>query len=333
MTEIKSIVFYSRGKLKAALNDAGFEFTGADFPPYFIDFFHNILPLKMKFLDETFVALDRGSIRSLITVQKDERSAKKLKITKLFIEKNSLDAGKMLVEYLISRYCAQGAQSFQVTVEEKRDDILSLFVRGCGFRDNAKEFIYAIKNGDIKEPDEIFENEFKLFRQNNAKDACKLYNSNINSYQKYNFSRTTEQFSGNFIQGEGQNTSFVYTLEDVNKRIYALYRVKTKNNKDYVLDFVVDRGCENHFKDGLSYVAKSLSKRSKNWTMYVKVKSFFANYESFKNILGEMQFPLVKSSKILTKDFLKPSVENNLLNSAKIIFNDITPAFKVKDAN
>ena len=42
------------------------------------------------------------------------------------------------------------------------------------------------------------------------------------------------------------------------------------------------------------------------------------------------EYSLVKFSSILTKDYLKEIKENSLLKSAKIVFNDITPAFKTK---
>lgn len=329
MTQIKNIIFCSRSKLKNALKCAGFEFTKSDFGPYLIDFIHHLLPLRMKFLSESFVALEGGKVQGLITLEKDNKSRKRLKITRLFLEQNSCDTGKLLVDYVVSRYSAMGAFSYQVVVEDKREDMLCLFIDGCGFRNNAAEYMYKIQSCDIDCNENAHPEGFKFYKNSAATEASRLYNSNINSYQRHNFARTAEQFSPEFAQGMKDKISYSYLLEDEQKgRVYGYFSVYTFNNCDFVLDFVLDRGFEIYFSDALSFIAHILSKRTKNWNLFVKVKSYFSNYESFKTHLETNNYPLVKSSCILTKDFLKEARQGGLLNSAKIIFNDITPAYK-----
>lgn len=329
MTEIKSTFFCSRSKLKNVLEYTGFGFAKSGFTPLGFGIIHHFLPLRMKFLSESFVAIDKNKIQGLITLEKDEKSSRRLKITRLFLEKNSYDVGKLLVQYVLSRYCAMGAISYQVVVEDNRDDMLSLFIDGCGFRKNAQEYLYKIENTDINYDENLNPEGFKFYKNNRASDVCRLYNMNINSYQRHSFSRSREQFNPEFAQGINDKVSHSYLLEDEQKgKVYGYFNVSTYNNTDYVMDFVLDAAFEIYFNDALRFIAYSLNKRTKKWNLYVKVKSFFANYETFRQYLESAGYPLTKSSCILTKDYLKEIKESSLLNTAKIVFNDITPAYK-----
>lgn len=329
MTKIKSIVFCSRKKLKNSMLKSGFELCDADFPPYFFDFVHHLMPLRLKFLNESFVAYDNKGILGLISLEKDEKSSKRLKITKLFLEKNSYDIGKILVQYAISRYCAMGATSYVVTIENNCEDLLSLFVKGCSFSQNADEYIFNLKSENADKFLEFCEEGFSFFKPQSAPQVCKLYNSNINSYQRHNFICSKEQFMPSFASGLSEKIQFSYVLQDEQEgKVYGYFRIDTKNNVDYTLNFVIERGYEIYFKDALGFISNILSRRCKNWNLYIKVKSFFVNYDYFKSFLFDMELPLVKTSKILTKDYLTKAREINFISSAKIIFNDITPAFK-----
>ena len=329
MTQIKSTVFYDSSKLKNVLKDTGFEFEKQAFTPSVIAFIHHFLPLRMKFLSESYVAYEKDKILGLITLEKDEKSRKRLKITRVFLEQNSLDIGKLLLEYVITRYCAMGAVSYQVVVEDTRADLLSLFIDGCGFRKSAAEYLYRLQKENLKYNENITPEGFKFYKNIRVSEVCKLYNANIHSYLRPNFMKTREQFEPDFACGISDKTSFAYTLEDEQKgKVYGYFNITTYNNTDYVLDFVLDSAFEIYFEDALSFVARSLDKRTKKWNLYIKIKSCFSNYKTFKEYMEFNNFALVKSSSILTKDYLREIREKNLLNSAKIVFNDITPAFK-----
>lgn len=330
MTQIKNTLFYSSYKLQNVFKDSGLDFKKSDFLFFTLSFFNYFLPLRAKFLAESYIVFEKEKIQGLISVEKDERSRKRLKITKVFLEENALDSGKLLVQYIISRYCAMGAISYQVVVEDSRQDMLSLFVDGCGFRKNAQEFIYKVEKDTLKFDTSSISDGFKFFKNIKSVDVARLYNSNINSYQRHSFSKTKEQFEPYFAAGVCDCAVFSYVLEDEQKgKIYGYFNITTYNNQDYMLDFVIDSAFEVYFEDALCFVSDCLSKRVKNWNLYVKVKSFFANYKFFKEYCESNKYKLVKSSSILTKDYLKEIKENSLLNNAKIVFNDITPAFKV----
>ncbi len=332
MTQIKSTVFYDCSKLKSVFENTGFEFEKSGLAPGLTSFINYFLPLRAKFLSESYVAYEKDKVQGFITLEKDEKNRKRLKITKVFLEKNSLDIGKLLVQYVVSRYCAMGAVSYKVVVENSRTDLLSLFVDGCNFRKSAQEFIYKINSAVISWDENLVPEGFGFYKNIKSAEVCRLYNSNINSYQRHSFLRGKEQFEPDFACGIKDKTSFSYVLEDEQKgKVYGYFNISTYNNRDYLLDFVLDTGFEIYFEDALRFVFYCLNKRTSNWTLYVKVKTYFMNYKFFKEYCEEKNFELVKSSSVLTKDYLKEIKESSLINSAKIVFNDITPAFKTNN--
>ena len=109
-----------------------------------ICFINHILPLKLKFANESFVALEDKKTEALITLDKDSNSFTRLKITKLILEENSTSIACQLVNYVISRYRAQGASSFYVVVDEKQADVLNIFQNELNFRACGFEYLYKI---------------------------------------------------------------------------------------------------------------------------------------------------------------------------------------------
>ena len=333
MTQIKNIVFYNCKKLENAVHNSGFNIEESVVGPFLMSVFHYFLPIRAKFLSESYVAYDKDRVQGFVTVERDERSRKRLKITKVFLEQNSFDVGKLLIQYVISKYCAMGAVSYRVVVEDTRNDMLTLFVDGCGFRKNAQEFTYKINNNDLKYDENNISEGFRFYKNIKSADVCRLYNSNINAYQKHSFSKAKEQFEPYFATGMSDKVTFSYVLEDEQKgRVYGYFSVVTYNNVDYMLDFVLDSAFEIYFEDALCYISHCLNNRVKKWNLYVKIKTYFGNYKIFKEYCELKNYELVKSSFILTKDYLKEIKETSLLNSAKIVFNDITPAFKAKSS-
>ncbi len=334
MTQIKSMVFCSRAKLKNIFESSGFEVIKSDFTPLGLDFINYILPLKLKFLNESYVALENNKAQALLTLEKHEKHKKRFKITRLFLEKNSFDTGKLLVDYVTSRYCAQGANSYQVIVEDSMVDMINLFKEGCGFKKVAQEFIYKIENENIDTTKELVTGGFEPFKYQRAQEVSDLYNENINSFQRHNFSREKEQFKLEFATGIKNKASFSYLLEnEKTNQIYGYFNIQTYNNHDYILDFVLNRGFEEYYENAISFITNCINRRTKKWNLYIKLKSYFNNFEIFKEYLEKNNYSFVKSSQILVKDYLKEVKEESFLNSAKIVFSDINVAYKTNKSS
>ncbi len=134
MAIVKNLAFISSDRLKKlpALN--GFEYNSSSFTPFPLDVIHYLLPLKLKFLKESYAVIDNGRIYGLITLEADECNRKKLKISQLFLEENSIEYGELLINYVVNKFLAKGAESFYVVVDEIDERMLKLFCDVCKFR-------------------------------------------------------------------------------------------------------------------------------------------------------------------------------------------------------
>lgn len=298
MIEIKNVVFTNQSLnfLKSCLR-----------------FFNHLLPLRLKFANESFVALIDNEEKGLITLDKDSKSYTRFKITKLILEENSSIIAPQLVNYVISRYRAMGATSFYVVVDEKQIDLLNIFKNELNFRLCGCEYLYKINS--INTNSSFF---LKPFKKENLKDICNFYNENINSFNKFLFSRQQYQFSNNYLK-------YVFYNNEENQ-ILGYFEVATKNHLDYYINFSIDFAYNVYLMDAIKFIYAKLKHKHKNFNLYIKIKDYFMNSKELMAILKENNAEFISKSQILAKDYYKAIKQDNLFKNAKIIFNDPTTA-------
>ncbi len=92
-----------------------------------------ILPLSMKFKPESFILTESHEILGLITVARTPGNPYKINITRLIFKENLYEIGKQLVHFITQKFQEKGANTFTVTIDECHDELLNLFINGCGF--------------------------------------------------------------------------------------------------------------------------------------------------------------------------------------------------------
>jgi len=278
----------------------------------FICFINHILPLKLKFANESFIALNNKKAEALITFDKDSKSFNRLKITKLIMEENSTSIACQLVNYVISRYRAMGASSFYVVADEKQTDLLNIFQNELNFRACGFEYLYKINS--INASTTLF---LKPFKKEYVQDVCNFYNENINSFNRFLFARQGYQFF---------NGCNKFVFKDDNNKILGYFEVATKNNIDFYINFSIDFAYNIYLTDAIKIIYTKIKQKNKNANLYIKVKDYFMNSKELIAILNENNMELISKSKILAKDYYKEIKQDNILKNAKIIFNDPTIA-------
>ena len=278
----------------------------------FVCFINHVLPLRLKFANESFVALVDKKPEALITLDKDSKSSSRLKITKLILEENSTSIACQLVNYVVSRYRAMGASSFYVVVDEKQADLLNIFQNELNFRACGFEYLYKINS--INTSTTLF---LKPFKKEQVKEVCEFYNENINSFNRFLFARQNYQFFNGCQK-------FVFSEE--NDKILAYFEVATKNNLDFYINFSIDFAYNIYLTDAIKIIYTKIKQKNKNATLYIKVKDYFMNSKELIAILNENNMEMVSKSKILAKDYYKEIKQDNILKNAKIVFTDPTIA-------
>ena len=110
MAVIKSLAFCNKNKLKNLKSFVDSELDLSVFHPFPVDCLHHFLPFGYKFLNESFVVIENTKITGHLTIKKT--SEKKVKITRLLLEENSIEQGKLLINYVVTTFLSKGAESF-----------------------------------------------------------------------------------------------------------------------------------------------------------------------------------------------------------------------------
>lgn len=293
------------------------------------DLFHYWLPLKMKFMAESYVLVDdEKNIHGMISVIPMNGNPYKINITKLLFKKEYYDIGKHLVEVIVARFGAKGAQTFIVSVDESHDELLKLFIDGCGFRKCASESLWRVNNTDFNN---IEPNTFRHFKNTDAQAVAMLFNDSLINHFKPSLLKTKSEYTDKFFIGLTDNTEFKYVLEDVNlQTLIAYFSIKTYDNYNYILDLTISNGFNPDYDTILDFAKNEIKKRQKDFSLFVKSKKYVQNSETFEEYLKNKDFKCVQTQMILVKDFYK-LIKQETPTREVILFAETSerPVFKI----
>lgn len=325
MAKIRELNLFDKIKIKKLMssefNDTS-NYDTNDIPNYFISFLHRFLPIKLKFLPETYICKKDNEIKCLISLKPASGNSKKWKITKLFLAKNSLEYGKQLIEFVITKYAAKNANTFLVSVEDSNEELLELFSKGCGFRFCTKKQLWEAEKVTVtQETDKsIF---FRPFKNSDSQDVMEIYNNCIYSHFRYSLAKNKYEFYDKFFLGLEKNTTFKFVLENsYTKQIIAYFSIKSQDNKNFILNITNDFGC-NYFQNIVNFAVKQILKRQKNFKLYVVNKKFNQNNQQLEDYLKENNFKLIQSNAIMVRDYFKTIKDDNLIQSSVMVLNTL----------
>lgn len=275
-------------------------------------FINNILPLKYKFLNESYILLDKKEILGLITVAPTVGNHYKISITRLVFQNNFYDAGKQLIEFVISKYGAKGATSFSVAIDECHDELLRLFTEGCGFRQCSSETLWKTDNFD---KNAVTSSGFRAFDNTDAKSVCRLYNSEIEGIYRPSLERIKQEFYEPILGGYSQFYKNRYVLEEpIKKRIVAYMSLTTSDNLNFIIDLTTNNGYQLSYDDILGYAISEIYRRRNVFYPLVKQKKYTKTSDKLEEYLKSKNYHPIQTQIILVKNFYRPlkTAENAL---------------------
>lgn len=315
MTRIRKLNCFDYPKLKKMISYLGSP-EGEFFMKALLNepfgFVNSILPLRYRFLNESFILLDGKEILGLITTEPAIGNPYKINITRLVFQNNFYDSGKQLIDFVTSRYSAKGASSFIVSVDECHDELLKLFTDGCGFRQCASETLWKIENFN-KNPDVPY--GFRHFCNGDAKAVCRLYNAEIETIYKPSLERIKQEFEDPIFGGYSQFYKNRYVIEEPSKkRIIGYISITTSDNLNFIIDFTTNDGYDISYDDVLNYAISEISRRRNVFYPFVKQKNYTKTSEKLGEYLRGKNYQAIQNQIILVKNFYKPvkAAENAL---------------------
>lgn len=332
MVRIRKTNYFDKFKLKKMISflssDAINHYTKV-FMNFPFNTMHDLLPLKFKFLPESYVIEENKDIIGMVTVTPTAGNPLKLNINRLFLEHDYFNAGKQLIDYVISKYGAKGAHTFITTIDDSYEELLNLFTNGCGFRQCSSEQLWKM-NDEIRftKTDNSF---FRPFKNSDAQAVTMLFNDSIITHFKYSVSRTKNEYLEPFFKGLNDDYKFKYVLEDEKlKTIKAYFSLATTDNLNYILDITTSPWYDCSWDDILSFTINQITKRKRDFYLFIKVKKYTVTSENFEKYLTEKGFKCIQNQLVLVKDFYKLIKEPEQTHKI-VLFNEITekPVFKI----
>ena len=271
---------------------------------------------------ETYVVLDNSNnLKGVITVKAQRGNPYKWQIKRLFLDKSSHEEGKQLVEYIIAKFGARGVDTFYVSVEDTMNELIDLFVSGCGFRYCSTEALFSVSNINFLS-ENINEKAFKKFDDSDAKSVCELFNENLITHYKYSLSKEKEEFYDRMFNGSFHSSDFKYIYKENKKEPpKAFVEIKTVDNINYFLDIIIPNQFFELFPSILTFAVKRIITRNKNFKLYIKNRKYLQSGELMENYFKENHFELLQNNAILVRDFFKTAKEENKAFNEAVVFS------------
>lgn len=264
---------------------------------------HGIFPLKFKFMPESYILLENGEILGLITVAPTSGNPYKINITKLIFKQNMYEVGKQLVEFVIARYGAKGAISFIVTVDQSHDELLDLFLNGCGFRQCSYENLWKLDNFT---PKDYSKANFRYCQNNDAKYVARLYNAELKNLYKPSLQRLKTEYTEPVFTGLSSGYKNRYVLEAPEKeKIIAYLSISTNDNYNFIIDMSLNDGYNISYDKVLNFALSEILNRKLKFCAFVKHRQYTKNADNFEKYLHERNLNCVQTQCVLVKDYYK----------------------------
>jgi len=288
----------------------------------------DILPLRLRHVSESYMAVnEKNEVRAFLTITPVKGNFRKWYIKRLFLNKNSFEEGKQLIDYVVTKFGASGADTFCVLTDEADENSAALFSKMCGFRLCSREVLWKpAKKLNLDSP--ISKNDFILFKNTDSQDTAELFNSSVFPHFRYSLECEKEEFKENLFKGLSDNLSFKFVLKDENG-IFAYTELLSYDDKNWIIDIIISKQYEDSYINILKTLILMLESRSRNINIYVKNRNYMTSSKLIEEVLTENCFCKYEIKMLFVKDFYKPVKEKESVVNPAIILNELpgNPAF------
>ena len=268
---------------------------------------HYYLPLKYKFLNESYLLSEEKRTLGLITVNTFSGNPRKINIAQLFFLENYYEVAQQLIEYIVSQYGAKGADTFYVLVDDVYTELAQVFVNNCGFRQCSYEQIWEAPKISFKKNRNI---KYRRFKKSDVREVADIYNDSVLTHFKPTLLRNEKEFWESSFSGLKYANEYRYVVEEPsNSRIIAYFKISTADNEKYVVDFNYSNGYDIDFDTILSFATREILKRTRKFTLYIKMKNYINTNEAQREYLQETGFSCISTKNLYVKDFFRVAKE------------------------
>ncbi|MEI7473883.1 MAG: hypothetical protein WCK67_03815 [bacterium] len=323
----QKIEFIEPANVYSIISDRKFTF----FP---LSLFNDSMPLNMRFLEQNYVAVNKGELLGLIGLMPDNKHNTRWRINRLILDQNNLDIGKQLVNYVVNKYGGAGVQSFITALESMQTETIALFQNGCGFRYLSEIDIWKLKSNDVEK---IKLDGYKI-REIRSKDAEELLE--LDTFTLYPQFRVSLKKSKNDYKISLKNSLLDYLRKYNPKKLVFINQerneaegfitIYSKDNLNFYVDILLSITAQDYYEHVISYISSVINSTNSEAIIYIYERKYYQSSAKLKTSLINLKFEKDKNFKLLVKDYWKPILTTNEnKKSSFIILPDITsPACK-----
>lgn len=265
-----------------------------------------MLPLSMKFCSESFILIENSEILGLVTTVCNQGNPYKINITRLIFKENRYEIGKQLVEFIVHKLGAKGANTFCVEIDECHSELFDLFVNGCGFRQCSSETLWKIEH-PVPEKSNL---KWRYAQSSDAVKIADLYNDEILNIYKPSLLRYAKEFKTRFFQGFTKFYKTRYIYEE-SQKILGYFSVTTEDNLNYILDVTTNSGYDLEYEEIINALLCDIARKKRVFYPFIKQKKYTKNSQKFENYLLSKNYNPIQSRHILVKDFYRTIKEES----------------------
>lgn len=336
MAKIRNLALRDIPKLKkmismiSNLSSADVSFGYKTYVPFPLNLINRFLPLRFKFAQDSYVAIEDKKLCGLVTLKPQEKNPQSWRISKLFLDENGYDIGRQLVSFVIAKYGAMGANTFSVKVDESHEELLELFSKGCGFRACSSEQLWKMEEIKLSTPS-LEKGFFRPFKNSDASVVAGIYNELIYPHFRYSLAKKPCEFENVLFCGLHDTSFFRYVIEDRSKHsIKGYFSIQTDDNENFILNVDLVSAFDEYLSDVINFSISQIMMRKRVFNLYFRNKKYQTNGTKTEKYLKENGFKNIKNQIVLVKDYYKRVQEDERYSKPAIAFSEITrkPAFK-----
>ncbi len=265
----------------------------------------SFLPLRFKFMPESYVYSDDRCIKGMISVFPTQGNPEQININRLLFENNDYHTGKELINFIIKHYGEEGAKTFKVVIDNNHKELEQLFMEGCGFRCGSYENLWDISH-DINYFKDIKPLELKNATDSHAGLIAELNNSELITHYRPAMEQTEEEFHEPLIKifNNKYEDNFVLLCGD---SAVAYLTVQTNDNFNFIISLTKNNGYNLSYDEIIAYGIQSIiSKRSSDFRVYLKQKKYLKFAQDYETYLHARNYECIQTQHVLLKEFYKP---------------------------
>lgn len=298
------------------------------FVHFLLNILHGLLPLDLKFLQESYVAVEGKELLGLISLVPDGNQKNRWKINRLILNPKAYDAGKQLIDYVVNKYGGAGVETFLTMISENYTEAITLFKTACSFRNCSKINIWECENlKNIK----ISKNQFNL-RKVKFSDAKSLYELDSESlYPQFKTAliKTEKDFKfglKNKLINKLKDYKFQgFVLDNPQKNsIESFLSIMTEDSINFWIDITLSLAYQEYYEDILNFALNHVYLINNDGKVYISVRDFQQTNKKMTDFLFQHNFKQCGNFVILIKDYWRVAEYTTEKKVSIMIFPDMT---------